>query len=558
MAKFTIYQVLIRHFGNKSKKRVFNGTIEENSCGKMNDFTSKALTEIKNLGNTHIWYTGLLEHATQTNYEQYGIRADHKAVVKGKAGSPYAVKDYYDIDPDLAVDVDKRMKEFENLVARTHKADLKLLMDFIPNHVARQYYSDAKPEGITDLGEADNSNWAFSPLNNFYYCTNQVFKPNFEIQEYIEFPAKATGNDQFTASPSVNDWYETIKLNYGVNYTEGGQKQFDPLPDTWLKMYDILHFWASKKVDGFRCDMAEMVPVEFWGWVIPRLKLHFPKLIFIAEVYNPAEYRNYIYNGNFDYLYDKVGLYDKLRAILTRGHAASDITHCWQALDGIESKMLNFLENHDEQRIASDYFCGNATQALPAMVVAATLTNAPVMIYSGQELGEKGMDKEGFSGRDGRTSIFDYWSVETVQQWYNGGKLDESKLSEEQKQVRKFYTTLLNTVLTEKAITDGELYDLEYANFNNPDFNTHEHYAYFRKFETELILIVVNFGSNEANIKINIPTEVFEYLKLKNGKEVIVKDILNADNAAFKTILSSDKKFEVTVSKNSACMLKLS
>ncbi len=557
MAKFTLYQVLVRHFGNRTTTNKFDGNITENGCGKMNDFTAKALVEIKSSGISHVWYTGILEHATQTDYATYGIKPDHKAVVKGKAGSPYAVKDYYDVDPDLAVNVEKRMVEFENLVNRTHKAGLKVIIDFIPNHVAREYHSDAKPEGIKDLGETDNSDWAFSPLNNFYYIPNQAFKPNFELKDYTEFPAKATGNDQFTATPNVNDWYETIKLNYGVNYTEGGQKQFDPLPDTWLKMYDILHFWTSKKVDGFRCDMAEMVTVEFWGWVIPRLKTDFPELIFIAEVYNPAEYRNYIFNGKFDYLYDKVGLYDKLRAILTENHAASDITHCWRALEGIESNMLNFLENHDEQRIASDFFCGNAFAAFPAMVVAATLTKAPVMIYSGQELGEKGMENEGFSGPDGRTTIFDYRSIESVQNWFNNGKFGEDKLTDEQKKIRSFYKKLLNTVLTEKVISEGQLYDLEYANFENSDFNTHKHFAYFRKFEEDLLLMVVNFNFTNDNIKIEIPNEAFDFLQIENGKVVTVNDILNADKHEFKTILSSVEKFEILVPKYSACILKI-
>ncbi len=557
MAKFTLYQVLVRHFGNRTTTNKFDGNITENGCGKMNDFTAKALVEIKSSGISHVWYTGILEHATQTDYATYGIKPDHKAVVKGKAGSPYAVKDYYDVDPDLAVNVEKRMVEFENLVNRTHKAGLKVIIDFIPNHVAREYHSDAKPEGIKDLGETDNSDWAFSPLNNFYYIPNQAFKPNFELKDYTEFPAKATGNDQFTATPNVNDWYETIKLNYGVNYTEGGQKQFDPLPDTWLKMYDILHFWTSKKVDGFRCDMAEMVTVEFWGWVIPRLKTDFPELIFIAEVYNPAEYRNYIFNGKFDYLYDKVGLYDKLRAILTENHAASDITHCWHALEGIESNMLNFLENHDEQRIASDFFCGNAFAAFPAMVVAATLTKAPVMIYSGQELGEKGMENEGFSGHDGRTTIFDYRSIESVQNWFNNGKFGEDKLTDEQKKIRSFYKKLLNTVLTEKVISEGQLYDLEYANFENSDFNTHKHFAYFRKFEEDLLLMVVNFNFTNDNIKIEIPNEAFDFLQIENGKVVTVNDILNADKHEFKTILSSVEKFEISVPKYSACILKI-
>jgi len=242
MSKISIYQVLPRLFGNEITTNKQNGTIQENGCGKFNSFTPKALKEIKSLGITHVWYTGVIEHATQTDYSAFGIRKDHQGVVKGKAGSAYAIKDYYDVDPDLAENVETRMTEFEALVERTHKAGMKVIIDFVPNHVARQYHSDAKPKGVTDLGENDHSEWAFSPLNNFYYVTNQPFNPSFSVQGYIEFPAKATGNDQFTASPTQNDWYETVKLNYGVNYVEGGQKQFDPIPDTWFKMRDILLF----------------------------------------------------------------------------------------------------------------------------------------------------------------------------------------------------------------------------------------------------------------------------------------------------------------------------
>jgi hypothetical protein len=303
--------------------------------------------------------------------------------------------------------------------------------------------------------------------------------------------------------------------------------------------------------------MAEMVPVEFWGWVIPRLKADFAELLFIAEVYNPSEYSNYIFNGKFDYLYDKVGLYDKLRSIITENHAASDITHCWQAINGIENKMLNFLENHDEQRIASDFFCGNALLAFPAMVAAATLNKAPIMIYAGQELGEKGMDHEGFSGKDGRTSIFDYWGVERMQNWFNNGKFGVSKLSDEQKLTRDFYKKLLNITITEKAITHGELYDLEYANYFNEHFNTHRQFAYFRKFEQELLLIVLNFDIQAVSIKLNIPTEVFTFLSIKNDSSVTISDLLSTDSQNIETCLSSEMQLELSLNKHTACIYKI-
>ena len=537
--------MLPRLFGNEITTNKQNGTIQENGCGKFNSFTPKALKEIKSLGITHVWYTGVIEHATQTDYSAFGIRKDHQGVVKGKAGSAYAIKDYYDVDPDLAENVETRMTEFEALVERTHKAGMKVIIDFVPNHVARQYHSDAKPKGVTDLGENDHSEWAFSPLNNFYYVTNQPFNPSFSVQGYIEFPAKATGNDQFTASPTQNDWYETVKLNYGVNYVEGGQKQFDPIPDTWFKMRDILLFWASKKIDGFRCDMAEMVPVEFWGWAIAQVKLQYPEILFIAEVYNPAEYRNYICNGKFDYLYDKVGMYDMLRNVTSRNFPVREITNTWQSLGGIENQMLNFLENHDEQRIGSGFFSGNGLYAQPAMIVAATLTQAPVMIYFGQELGEQGMESEGFSGMDGRTTIFDYWGLKSIQAWSNGGKFDGAKLSKDQKELRAFYQKLLNITISEKAISDGLMYDLVFANFENNKFNTHEQYAYFRKFEDELLLIVLNFDDKPLDTEVIVPFEAFQYLELKEGQTYNIVNLLDESDKFPLHTLSSKQPFVI-------------
>lgn len=529
--KFVIYQVFTRLFGNNNTRLIPHGDKATNGCGRMADFTAKALEEIKALGATHIWYTGIIEHATQTDYRRYGIRPDHPAVVKGKAGSPYAIKDYYDVDPDLATSVPDRMKEFENLVKRTHKAGLKVIMDFVPNHVARQYNSDAKPAGVEDLGASDNTAHAFNPQNNFYYIPGCKLEGHIDLQKnanepYAEFPAKATGNDRFDAWPSVNDWYETVKLNYGVDYQDGGQWHFDPIPNTWIKMRDILLYWASKGIDGFRCDMAEMVPCAFWGWVIPQVKEKFPHLIFIAEVYNPNEYRNYIWNGKFDYLYDKVGLYDTLKGVTCYGQSATVITRCWQSLEGIQTNMLNFLENHDEQRIASDFFAGNPVKARPAMIVSACMNVNPVMVYFGQEFGERGMDEEGFSGRDGRTTIFDYWTVDTIRRWRNGGKFDGKLLTDEEKDLQAFYIRVLNLCTSEKALAEGTFYDLMYANYDNPRFNAHRQYTFLRKMKKELILVVVNFDEAPAEVSINIPAHAFDFLEIPKKESVKATDLL--------------------------------
>lgn len=527
MPKFIIYQVLPRLFGNYNTTNKPNGSLEENGCGKFNSFTTKALKEIKSLGVTHVWYTGIIEHATQTDYTAFGIRKDHPAIVKGRAGSAYAIKDYYDVDPDLSENVQDRMGEFERLVERTHGAGLKVIIDFVPNHVARQYGSDAKPEGVIDLGETDLTDYAFHSKNNFYYLPGQSFHPQFDVDGYVEFPAKATGNDQFTAHPGINDWYETVKLNYGVDYMNSRQPYFDPIPDTWHKMLHILLFWAEKKVDGFRCDMAEMVPVEFWHWAIARVKSSYPEIIFIAEVYNPQEYRNYIFHGGFDYLYDKVGMYDLLRNITCNQHAATQITHAWQSLSGIEDKMLHFLENHDEQRIASDFFAGNPWKILPALIVSATLTKAPFMLYAGQELGERGMDAEGFSGLDGRTTIFDYWGVATLQQWSNKGNFDGKQLTGDQQHLRKFYRRLLNLSLIEKAISRGVMYDLQYANFHHRTYCPDKQFTYFRKYEGELILIVVNFDESAVAISLNVPVEALDYLQMESNVSYQYVDLLD-------------------------------
>lgn len=511
-----------RTFANYNDTRRHCGTLQENGCGTLNAITPRALRAIRDFGATHVWYTGVIRHATAWY--------NTPSIVKGLAGSPYAITDYYDIDPDLCEDQDRRMQEFEALVDRTHKANLQVIIDFVPNHVAREYRSTHRPKGVKDLGENDNPNWAFSPLNNFYYLPGQPFAPQFDAQGYVEDPAKATGNDCFRANPTKDDWYETVKLNYGVFYQGGGEKQFDPIPDTWHKMLDIMLFWAGKGIDGFRCDMAEMVPQEFWQWSIEQVKAQYPDILYIAEVYQPSLYRDYLAAG-FDYLYDKVGMYDYLRGVTSKNWPVEGITQQWQRVDDIREHMLYFLENHDEQRIASGFFCGRGMCAEPAMIVAATLGTNPVMVYAGQELGEKGMDAEGFSGMDGKSSIFDYWGLTSLQAWANHGKFDGALLDDEQRDLRAFYRQLLRVARTEKAITQGEMYDLEYA--QNEGFNKHEQFAYIRKYKYRLLLVVLNFDDRQVDMQVRIPREAFEHLGLTEMPMAEATDLLTGEEFRF-------------------------
>ena len=526
--KVIIYQVFTRLFGNRNTTRKECGTIAENGSGKFNDFDSKTLKTIKKLGVSHIWYTGVIRHATQTNYSQYGIPSQCATVVKGKAGSPYAICDYYDVDPDLAVNVEKRMDEFDKLVVRTHKAGLKVMIDFVPNHVAREYKSICKPEGIEDLGANDDKSQGFCPQNNFYYCPGCHFEPSFDKGDYDEYPARATGNDHFDNHPGINDWYETVKLNYGVDYwTRFGH--FSPVPDTWDKMVEILLFWASKGIDGFRCDMAEMVPAAFWDYATAKVKTQCPRIVFIEEVYNTSEYRNYI-NSGFDWMYDKVGMYDAMRAVICGQAPAHILTGAWQSVDDIKEHMVYFLENHDEQRIASDFFAGSAIKGLPGMVASVLMKSSPFMLYAAEEYGEKGMDKEGFSGKDGRTTIFDYWSVDTL------CRAEADALNEEERLVFAVHEKTLQIARKEKAV-DGDFYDLMYVNPSSENFNNEKQFAFLRKKDNELLIVVVNFDDRDVNIQVRIPSHAFEYLAIPE-KKYKAKDLLSGDKQDI--VLSND------------------
>ena len=559
--KIIIYQLLPRYFGNKKTVNIPYGTIVQNGSGKFDDITNLALDGLKELQVNYIWYTGVLAHASLTDYSKYGIKPDDADVVKGRAGSPYAIRDYYDVDPDLAVNVSNRLAEFEALIKRTHDKNIKVLIDFVPNHVARSYYSNAKPKEVADFGANDDKNVAFSTKNDFYYLPNQPFKVPVNKNEYnsplkkqmdgkfTEYPAKTTGNNIFSSSPSLNDWYETVKLNYGIDYSNGKEiTHFNPVPPVWTKMRDILIYWAKKGVDGFRCDVAEMVPVDFWEWVIPQVKVVKPSLIFIAEAYNPKAYQQFLTQGKFDYLYDKVGLYDGLKKLIKNEPKANvnDIANVWKVESAaFGSQMVRFLENHDEERIASKSFAGKAELSFPGMIISAALGTGPLMLYFGQEHGEPAGVSEGFTGDDyqnGRTTIFEYWGVPNHQNWMNNGLFDGGQLTENQKSIRSFYKKLLQVTTKNDAIVNGEIVELTNAKMNN------RMYAFIRYTKNQRILIVANFDREKTlTTEFTIPENMLDL-----ETSVSVKELLTNK----KITVTSKNKIPVKILPSSAQIIQ--
>lgn len=441
-----IYQLFPRVYGATPTKR----------CGTFSDINDDEIERIKSLSVSHIWLTGVIRHS--------GWRDTNPAVTKGNAGSPYAIVDYYDIDPDLADNEANRMEEFEETVKRIHSHGLKVIVDFVPNHLAREYKGDFTDE-------------------NFYILPNQRFvTPVDNGYMYYENPAKATGNDVFSPTPSLNDWYDTVKLNYTNQ-------------DTWHKMLKIMQFWCGKGVDGFRCDMAEMVPVEFWRWAIAELHKSF-NVTMIAEIYQPNLYQSYVEAG-FNYLYDKVGLYNTLENIYRYGQRADTISDVWKNLNGLDDNMLRFMENHDEICLASRFFMQKPENAYPFVALSALMNRGPFMIYNGQEYGEDAADSD-----NGRTSIFDY----------NYMKIKNL-------QIFDFYKKLMGFRESHPAIMQGAFYDLMWANpwYNN--FDPQYVYAFLRYHGDDKLLIVINFNLNEGrNVTVSIPDDARQLIGGCNEK----------------------------------------
>lgn len=539
MNKTIIYQMIPRLWGNDTAEPVKNGTLSENGTGKFSDIDSGTLDYIKWLGCSHVWYTGVLRHSTQSSEE--GCIPSHPQFVKGKAGSPYAICDYYDVNPYLADNPKDRMAEFEQLIKRTHDAGLKLIIDFVPNHVSRDYGKVTVSEGHPVLGADDDKSVHWKAENDFFYYVGESLTLPTPVPEgmepYQEYPAMATGNNCYSPTPGINDWYETVKINYGDDHT-----------GTWDKMYDIIDFWASKGVDGFRCDMVELVPPQFFKWLISKIKSNYPEVIFVAEVYKKDLYWEYIRSVGFDILYDKSGLYDTLRTVVEKNvndngmpvelwQSATGITRNWQFLGDLQPYMLNFLENHDEQRFASEFFGKSAMNTLAPLYVSLYLNTAPFMIYFGEEVGEKGMDEEGFSGRDGRTTIFDWWSVASVRRLrkmigsgsyrtLDAGEVEKSGLERGEAELFCRFAEATRFAASDSAIQKGTTYDLCYCNYASEGFDKNRHFIFLRDHADHTVLVAANFSNQKAHMKITIPDHAFEWMgipvtdKLYPGKVI--------------------------------------
>lgn len=566
MGKTIIYQLLPRLWGNRKEKLTFNGYYKDNGSGKFSDIDSETLEYLKWAGVSHLWLTGVIRHSCSDSSamgslkEGDGGHVSSAQFVKGNAGSPYAIQDWYDVNPYLADKPAERMDEFEKTIERIHKAGLKVLIDFIPNHVARDYGAgvDLSIKGrATDrmsLGAGDDVSQHWKAENDFFYYPGQRLQLPNESQWkadgktlYEEYPAKASGN-AYTPNPGMNDWYETVKLNYCDFHTA-----------TWDKMLHVLKYWMGKGVDGFRCDMVELVPAAFMKWAIEEVRKDWPDAFFVAEVYQKSLYQKYIREIGFDLLYDKSGMYDALSDIvrnddndyLESWQCATRITSVWQDLGDLQMYMLNFLENHDEQRFASEFFGKKAEKCFPALAVSLLMNQAAFMNYFGEETGEPAAVSEGFSGRDGRTTIFDWWNPEKVRSLWkltrNGNYakaaelfslknsdsrrgvlrtkvknavqlkmiMQETGLNEQELRFFVKYTSLLRFAACDNAISSGMMYDLCYCNYDSEGFDKNRHFVFLRDDHEDTFLIAANFSSAAARMKIHIPERAFEWLELE-------------------------------------------
>lgn len=551
-----IYQLFVRHFSNFKQGGQPWGDIAQNGCGSFVDVNDAALESIARLGVTHIWLTGVLRHATRTEYP--GIPASPECVVKGKAGSPYAVTDYYDIDPDLAKNSERRMEEFQALLKRCRRWGLIPLIDFVPNHVSRNYRSLVKPE--CTFGAHDRTDVFFARDNSFYYLEPFGGNRTLLLPEGEYHPergcGRVSGNNAATWTPGAYDWYETVKLNYGSDYRHGAEAAealpgiLAPkraVPATWQLMDDILAYWQNMGVGGFRCDMAHMVPMPFWSWIIANARLRDSSVFFMAEAYNdhmkltPGDVHEALTNAGFRGVYDAPA-YHALRRLYEEGSWANDLDAFNRPEKCTFFTGVRYVENHDEPRLASPLHWGasgaNVAQAL--MTLQYTATASPVLIYNGQECSERAEGPGGYGGDNGRTSIFDYTNLPRFQHWTNGGRYDGALMTEEESALRRYMASLL-PLLQHPALSKGSFYGLNWANrctkgygrCEGESVSGHYLYAFLRHFRPSksTVIIVCNLSpEREAHTHIHIPEDAVRWA-FKKPRRHVFRNLLSPTEA---------------------------
>lgn len=539
--KVVIYQLVVRYFGNQNSTNRFAGTLEENGSGKFADINEEAIRSLKELGVTHVWLTGCLRQATLTDYSPLGLQADDPDTVKGRAGSFYAVRDYFDVCPDYAIEPAKRLVEFEALVARLHAAQLKVLLDFIPNHVARCYHSVIRPD--LNFGDGDDTTRFFARDNSFFYLVDPpgrptvITRPSSWNPPGVVFdglvatedgapgrPPKATGDNCTSPEVGAHRWYETVKLNYGFNFTTG-EAEYEPRPRTWSIMNEVIAYWQAKGVDGFRCDFAHYVPPEFWRYLISAARARDAGAYFVAEAYpwegsgDPITHMRQLIDAGFDSVYDDAA-YNMLKRIYVCAALQVDYEQTILCSPVERYRLLQYLENHDERRIASPLVhghdahhsgFGSAEAGYQLAPLQYLQSRGPVILYNGQEVGETGGGLKGYNQDDGRTTLFDYWCMPELSRWVNGHRYDGGRLTDEERALRSYYRDLLSLCQDESAVAEGH-WALKY--YNRPErfadcpsdlFS----FARFAPASGRMMVVAANFrGGSSIEGRLRLPPEL--------------------------------------------------
>ena len=587
-ARERIYELFVRLFGNCNRTRKLNGTLAENGCGKFADISEIALEQIAGMGFTHVWLMGVIRHATTTAYPQAGLPSDATDLMKGLAGSPYAIKDYFDVAPDLAIDPVRRLAEFGDLVARIHARGLSVLIDFVGNHVSRAYAS-LRP-GM-DLGTWDDATRFFAADNHFFYLEagDPGGGPPLRLPTYDRLQrapvsptcavindcsglfapesmvGRVTGNNAITWQPSLNDWYETVKLNYGFDFAARSNpvRQFphagspdSPIPDTWTKMDAVLEHWQALGVDGFRCDMAHMLPPEFWRWSIGRARTRNPAVFFMAEAYNDSftvetrapevlalrqsTLEHGLLHAGFNSVYGHE-TYRVIKGIYDGANWANDIDHVL-GTGPVADHSVFYAENHDEIRLAFPHAWGGFGMrvGVPVSAILLLVGRGPVLFYNGQEVGEPAIEAEGFSRADGRTTLFDYWSMPELTKWVDEGAFETRTLSPEQQNLRSYYARLLTLSGTD-VFRFGQRIALNPLNLDNPHYGrlpgetVSGHWIYsFLRYQSAAgtcLLVVVNLQGRQtfADLTIQLSEEILSAVSLSQARSIHIADSLSLE-----------------------------